>query len=469
MLNCHKPVTLIARALLLVALTITMAGSLLAQPKYRTFSQSDLAKKKAKAGKVMSSTAQFVFRNDGTGITVNSLHIRFNAHVLSILDSGGFSSIRLTSNRKGINASGGSVNPGDSTMVTLVVDKKGPGTRAEYWWWDVDGLPVGTIGSPVLGASEPIIVQPNGGNMLEFLYKWVIPYPKGLVVGMKTDTPGVGWIRYKKADRKFFPDTGAARCFDLIAAGLGSTKPFNKEIKNPHVKKHNNHLLGEHHALKLAVIASDSGVTEPTDTTALGDLIYNDLSNPSDPCNGMTIRQLNSLIDSALTYCSHFPDPAIYQSFDSCVTRINRAFDGPYVAASFVPFLLRGTHSLAEVSFIHPNPSAPMRIVSPPMYPITDQFPLQSELQQNYPNPFNPTTTIDFELSEPSHVSLNVYNMLGQEVATLLRDEQLDSGEESVEFDASLLPSGVYFYALVTQGIETGAQVRSIKRMTLIK
>ena len=68
-------------------------------------------------------------------------------------------------------------------------------------------------------------------------------------------------------------------------------------------------------------------------------------------------------------------------------------------------------------------------------------------LYQNYPNPFNPTTTIEFDLPKTSGVSLKIYNILGEEVATLLSASLL-SGFHSVEWDASHMASGVYLYRL---------------------
>ena len=69
------------------------------------------------------------------------------------------------------------------------------------------------------------------------------------------------------------------------------------------------------------------------------------------------------------------------------------------------------------------------------------------KLNQNYPNPFNPSTTIEFNLPKSSEVSLKVYNILGEEVATLLSASLL-SGSHSVEWDVSNLASGVYLYRL---------------------
>ena len=73
-------------------------------------------------------------------------------------------------------------------------------------------------------------------------------------------------------------------------------------------------------------------------------------------------------------------------------------------------------------------------------------------LEQNFPNPFNPTTVIRFQLKVKSDVTLKVYNILGNEVATLLNNKFIEQGKHEIEFDASDLPSGIYFYRIsVTQ------------------
>ncbi|MDT3696842.1 MAG: T9SS type A sorting domain-containing protein [Ignavibacterium sp.] len=88
-------------------------------------------------------------------------------------------------------------------------------------------------------------------------------------------------------------------------------------------------------------------------------------------------------------------------------------------------------------------------------------------LDQNYPNPFNPSTTINFSLAVDSKVSLKVFNVLGQEVASLLNG-QMSAGSQKVSFDASSLNSGVYFYRLEANGID-GQKFSSTKKMILTK
>ena len=84
-------------------------------------------------------------------------------------------------------------------------------------------------------------------------------------------------------------------------------------------------------------------------------------------------------------------------------------------------------------------------------------------MAQNYPNPFNPSTTINFSVPEENIlVSLKIYNSLGQEVGTLI-NQAVPAGNHEVQFDASRLSSGVYFYTLTA-----GSFVES-KKMTLMK
>jgi len=76
--------------------------------------------------------------------------------------------------------------------------------------------------------------------------------------------------------------------------------------------------------------------------------------------------------------------------------------------------------------------------------PDNEKLPLGFDLKQNYPNPFNSITNISYTLSEPAHVKLSVYNMLGQKIATLF-DGEMSAGTHSDRWDAQNVPSGIYF------------------------
>ena len=94
----------------------------------------------------------------------------------------------------------------------------------------------------------------------------------------------------------------------------------------------------------------------------------------------------------------------------------------------------------------------------PPVATVPDKY----SLNQNYPNPFNPSTTIKFQIPEKSFVSINVYDIIGKRVATLV-SENKDAGYYEVNFDASNLASGLYIYR-----IEAGKFADS-KKMVVIK
>jgi hypothetical protein len=94
--------------------------------------------------------------------------------------------------------------------------------------------------------------------------------------------------------------------------------------------------------------------------------------------------------------------------------------------------------------------------------PVESGIPSGFMLSQNYPNPFNPTTEIQFSITKSGMTTLKVYDMLGQEVATLV-NEELNVGTFKSKFDASRLSSGTYIYMLTSNGS------RLAKKMMLVK
>lgn len=93
---------------------------------------------------------------------------------------------------------------------------------------------------------------------------------------------------------------------------------------------------------------------------------------------------------------------------------------------------------------------------------IDGPIPTQYQLSNNFPNPFNPTTVIEYALPREDKVSLKIYNVIGQEVATL-KNEIQKAGTYRVSFDGAKLATGVYFYRLQTSGFN------QVKKMLLVK
>ncbi len=94
-------------------------------------------------------------------------------------------------------------------------------------------------------------------------------------------------------------------------------------------------------------------------------------------------------------------------------------------------------------------------------------MPLAFELSQNYPNPFNPTTVIKFAIPSASKVTVKVFDILGREVA-VLANQDFAAGRHNLEFNASGLTSGAYFYTINTEGVD-GSKNQAVKKMMLIK
>jgi hypothetical protein len=145
----------------------------------------------------------------------------------------------------------------------------------------------------------------------------------------------------------------------------------------------------------------------------------------------------------------------------------------PCIAAGIDSIEIAGFWQYAPLTDIEGNPRPNPAGTMPDMGAYESQFPSRVEeqnselptefsLSQNYPNPFNPSTKIRFHIAESGFVSLKVFDVLGNEVATLINEEK-SAGKFDVDFNGDGLPSGVYFYQLQAgEFIET-------KKMVLLK
>lgn len=104
-----------------------------------------------------------------------------------------------------------------------------------------------------------------------------------------------------------------------------------------------------------------------------------------------------------------------------------------------------------------------LSVVSDPLdVRLSDNVPAEFSLKQNYPNPFNPTTRIEYQVAKAEFVTLKVYNLVGQEVASLINETKAP-GTYAVAWNAEGMPSGVYFYMMQADGFS------ATKRLVLLK
>ena len=108
----------------------------------------------------------------------------------------------------------------------------------------------------------------------------------------------------------------------------------------------------------------------------------------------------------------------------------------------------------------------PSRVVGSVKVP---QLPRSFAISQNYPNPFNPSTKIRYEVPTTSKVVIKIFNVLGQEIVTLV-NEQKNAGNYTLEWNAAKVPSGVYFYQTEATSLgENGISFRDVKKMIVLK
>ncbi|MBM4166475.1 MAG: T9SS type A sorting domain-containing protein, partial [Ignavibacteria bacterium] len=243
-----------------------------------------------------------------------------------------------------------------------------------------------------------------------------------------------------------------------------------------------NHLAGEQIALKMNLLGSKDSILTP----GLANLLYDD-GDVNNALNGFTIGEIANLVDSLLTFrgrplASMNSETVLPSTADSVLTRINRAFryhpsfsdtildkldtlkylDTTQLIAGGLRIGAGNPISVAPYLRFNPNPLAKNEIDFPSL-----NIPNEFSLYQNYPNPFNPVTTISFDLPVRSTVTMKVYNILGQVVATLSNNEILEEGTHELQFDASPFASGVYFARISTQSSKHSFE--DFKKMILIK
>lgn len=157
---------------------------------------------------------------------------------------------------------------------------------------------------------------------------------------------------------------------------------------------------------------------------------------------------------------------------------IERGINGEYLKVGFVPGYGTTTES-RNYSYTDQNINSGTYNYRLKQIDLDGTFEYSSEievditvpgmfsLEQNYPNPFNPSTKITFSLASESKITLKIYNVLGQEIATLI-NRNLPAQVHNIDFDASEFNSGVYFYSLEARGVD-GTNFVQTRKMILMK
>ncbi|MBI3193602.1 MAG: T9SS type A sorting domain-containing protein, partial [Ignavibacteriae bacterium] len=268
---------------------------------------------------------------------------------------------------------------------------------------------------------------------------------------------------YKKGKTGALYQTGTARGLDFLVKNEARILKLNKSLGPD---KHSNVLFGNLMTLAVNIASADFEKTP----AGFGDLKY---VGPYEAWDGMTPRQILAAANDKMSNWEFVP-ASTFSDMNTAVAAINAEFSSATLdSASFIvggKLSWTGVKPVSQSNLFVANPGA-----APYQRPYEEHPPTPTafSLNQNYPNPFNPTTTISFELAEPAIVTVKVFNMLGQEVATVLDREEFFDGVYSEAFDASGLTSGVYFYQIITDvtNEETGASQHftQTKKMLLAK
>jgi len=356
---------------------------------------------------------------------------------------------------------------------------------AKSYFWTVTGTPKPTIKVPVYATGEKAVLPfPNLYNLVDQVY--LVKYPKasklnGICVG--TTNP-IAPETYKfishpktadiskslwKGSKAPIPQTHATggvapACFAVDKKGAPLKAKVYKTWQP--ITGQFNPLFAELLALKTSIEINDGGWTGASSAGMLKNLMIKPIVSD---CTWMPIS-VDSLVHVADWFmsCAARPTdpPTTAPWLWSTITRINAAFAGALDTQSWWPngVIAKPKRMLAEQDVLYRESWS---VPDPVNYGFVfkESEPLNFRLNQNYPNPFNPTTTIEFELPEDAMVTLKIYNLLGQEVETLINQEELYEGTNEVPFDASRYASGVYYYRLIVNE----GQFQQVKKMMLLK
>ncbi|MBM4166669.1 MAG: T9SS type A sorting domain-containing protein [Ignavibacteria bacterium] len=340
-------------------------------------------------------------------------------------------------------------------------------------------------------------VRPNTQTAVENVFKKIGKLGTtflGVAQPTKDSAKKYAWIYYKKAGDlgKLYSSAHNATTYpiDYLRISGKSDKKLTKALK-PDRKTYDNPAWEQGVLFRLNIIASDTNVIVDTNNPGkrFGDLVLDTMFTLfGRNLQNVPLRNIANYFDTVMTYWQSFNilTSTEYTQIGTFTTSILKQLNERFASATFDstnykidsvgvvvsknPYAVKmmGYKTASEVGLVKELPS----VKSNELFVATRGYtetPSEISLEQNYPNPFNPTTTIRFEIPVgaihelPLQTTLKIYNVLGQEVATLLNNEEIEEGMHEVQFDASGLSSGIYFYKL------TADNFSETKKFVLLK
>ena len=307
--------------------------------------------------------------------------------------------------------------------VELTIDLNGDGVKQSA---DVIALPSGVRGTFVLSKNGiPVETAQIGSTVSSFTFDSL---NQGIY--RVEEVPPAGWIR--------------------TAGGIGGI--FSKVIGGGGVKdtaRYLNFALNSVAGYKFSDL-NRNGVREPNEPLVPGWKIK---------LSGAANRTTTT--DSLGLYAFTNLGPGTYTVSESLQTGWVQTFPAAPVTYAFT------ANGALQLS-VHPNTNFGNHYFLTDVEGDQKVIPKEFALYQNYPNPFNPVTAIKFDIPKSAAVSISVYNLLGQVVASLVENETYDAGRYTLSFDAAELPSGIYFYR-ITALPEGGDVFTRVLKMLLVR
>lgn len=261
-------------------------------------------------------------------------------------------------------------------------------------------------------------------------------------------------VMYKYAGSKFISLTNST-FYDILSYGMRVTGTETSGFdETPHAVIDHTTWNNIGTTDGREIILCEDGVAEPW--TVTNNIFANQVHNDKTVVN---IKEFTG-DPSTITNCAFWNIAKV--NWSTHVVTDTVTTDPQFVDAANGDFTIPAGNMLLSFSSTGGAIGDPRWAVNATSLERVEELPIEFALKQNYPNPFNPSTNIVFDIIQSENVTLNIYDVLGREVSTLV-DERLAAGSYRYEFNAKNLPSGIYIYT-----IQAGSKVAS-RKMILMK